>query len=332
MRELVIVIQDLYLPGEPAAGEPLALPGLGFVTRFGARLSLAHGWRAWLAGWVGRAQLARVAPARIAAAVHPLVAAAPDTLWIAVPVHLTAGLSRVHLDRRGLVYLHPDELAQLAQDFARTFAGSGFSLTPASPRELLLLTPGVEAVATPEPARFADAEVNEALPRGPAAAGLRRTWTEMEMWLHSQASNQARAVPMTALWPWGAQGTVALPAPAAAQSGPAAFAQDAFVRGLWHICGLAYQSVPESFTALEGDGGRVVLVLEAGSLMHGASQGLAAALAQLDARYLAPAVAALRAGRLDLLRLIANDRCLSVRRRSAFKLWRPAPAGLAGLE
>jgi hypothetical protein len=50
VRELVIVIQDLYLPEAPAAGVPLALPGLEFVARFGTRVSLAHGWRAWLAG------------------------------------------------------------------------------------------------------------------------------------------------------------------------------------------------------------------------------------------------------------------------------------------
>ena len=259
MRELVIVIQDLYLPAAPAAGAALRsdtqpLAGLGFVARFGARAVLAHGWRAWLAGWLGRSELAGVAPARIAAAAHPGLTATPGTLWLAAPVHLSAGLSRVHLDPRGLLYLSAAELAQLAQDFARAFAGSGFALTPASPRELLLLTPGIEAVATAEPARFAGAEVNEALPRGPAAAGLRRTWTEIEMWLHAQPLNQARRLPVTALWPWGALGETAVPAPAAVPAAPAAFAADAYVRGLWHICGRDCRAVPEALGAVLDSG------------------------------------------------------------------------------
>jgi hypothetical protein len=338
VRELVIVIQDLYLPAEPAARAALhgvtpPLAGLGFVARFGAREMLPHGWRAWLAGWVGRGDLAGIAPARIAAAVHPGLADAPGTLWIAAPVHLSAGLSRVHLDPRGLLYLSAAELAQLAQDFARAFAGSGFALTPASPRELLLLTPGVEAVATAEPARFAGAEVNDALPRGPAAAGLRRTWTEMEMWLHAHPPNQARRLPVTALWPWGAQGGTVPPAPAAAApTAPAAFAADAYVRGLWHICGGDCRAVPEVFGAVaDSRSERAVLVVEAGALLQDSSGGFGGALALLDARYLVPAVQALRAGHIGRLHLIANDRCLSVRARSALKVWRRVPAGVAAL-
>jgi hypothetical protein len=335
VRELVIVIQDLYLPEEPAAATAAAelqgLPGLEFMARFGARAQLAQGWRPWLAAWVGRGELASIAPARIAAAAHRELAGSPDALWLAVPVHLSAGLARVHLDPRGLLYLHSAELAQLAQEFARAFAGSGFSLTPVSARELLLLTPGITAVATAEPARFAGLAVNEALPRGPAAAGLRRTWTETEMWLHSLPANQARRTPVTALWPWGALGSALVPAAATATAGPAAFAADAYVRGLWHICGLGCQAVPAGLDAVLGGGGRAVLVAEVGIVMQDSAAGFAAALAQLDARYLAPAVRALRAGGIERLRLLANDRCFTVQRTSALRFWRRPRPGVAGL-
>ena len=337
MRELVIVVADLYLPAEAAiarwAAAPQGLAGVNFCTRFGARRALTRGWRAWLAEWVGRAQLGDIAPARIAAAVHPHLADTPDTLWLAVPVHLSAGLARVHLAAAGLLYLEDDEAARLAQDFARAFAGSGLALTPASARELLLRTPGVAAVAMQEPARFAGAEVNEALPRGPAAAGLRRTWTEMEMWLHALPWNQARRIPVTALWPWGALGGAVLPAPAAAHAGPRAFGADAYLRGLWHICGLACQGQPADLDGVLGGAGsgRAVVVVEAGSMLKDSAEGFAAALAALDARYLSPAVGALRAGHIGLLRLVANDCCLTVARRSHLKFWRRAGAGLAGL-
>jgi hypothetical protein len=333
VRELVIVIQDLYLPESADVAQAPALPGLQAIVRFGERELLNPGWRTWLARWLGRADLAGVAPARIAAAAHPSLEAAPGTLWLAAPVHLSAGLSRVHLDHRGLLYLRPEEQLQLAQDFARDFAGSGFVLVPATPRELLLLTPGVEAVATHEPARFAGQEVNEALPRGPAAAGLRRTWTEAEMWLHAHPANQARAVPLTALWPWGALGTSTVRAPLAAVAPVRAYALDAYVRGLWQMCCLACQDLPpDSGAVIEAGAPGAVLVAEVGLLMQESAQvDFGAALAQLDLRYLQPALAALRAGSLHSLRLIANDRSFRLGRRSRWKFWRRSRSALEGL-
>ena len=110
MRELVIVIADLYLPADPGAASrvpaPRDLAGLACFTRWGAREPLTHGWRAWLGAWLGRAELAGIAPARIAAAVYPQLVGTQETMWLAVPVHLSAGLSRVHLaaaDRKSVV-------------------------------------------------------------------------------------------------------------------------------------------------------------------------------------------------------------------------------------
>ncbi len=139
-------------------------------------------------------------------------------------------------------------------------------------------------------------------------------------------------MPVTALWPWGASGDARVPLAAAAAADVGAFAADAYVRGLWHICGLTCQAVPGTLAQLMGAAltERTLLVVEAGSLLQESSGGFAAALAQLDARYLAPAVGALRAGDIDRLRLIANDRCVSVRRGSALKFWR-APARLGSL-
>jgi hypothetical protein len=56
------------------------------------------------------------------------------------------------------------------------------------------------------------------------------------------------------------------------------------------------------------------------------------ALAALDARWLAPAVAAVARGAVRSLSVLANDRCLSYLRRDEFKLWRHARRGLAGLQ
>src|SRR5437762_2199272 len=91
---MVIGIADLYLPLGGAAVAGAAAPGIESAGRFGERAALQHGWREWLAHALGRADLAGAAPACIAAAevapAGPAVGAS-GTLWIATPLHLSAG-------------------------------------------------------------------------------------------------------------------------------------------------------------------------------------------------------------------------------------------------
>jgi len=212
VRELVIVIPDLYQPRE------LSSAGLETVARFGARTRLAAGWRRWLLGDIDRVDLEGVAPACIAAAaLDPALAASfansltPSvTSWIATAVHLQAGLTRLHFDQRGLLRLTPAEQADLCADFARTFGSSRQTLAPLPSGEFLLGTPGLPPLATQEPGRAACGELDQMMPAGAAAAPLRRLLAEIEMWLHALPLNEARRsrgeLPITALWPWGAAG------------------------------------------------------------------------------------------------------------------------------
>ncbi|HJX22008.1 MAG TPA: hypothetical protein VJ454_13520, partial [Steroidobacteraceae bacterium] len=202
MREIVIVIADLYLPhgANGAAGAvAAAVPGIESAGRFGERAALQHGWREWLAHALGREDLAGAAPACIAAAAAEVAPGGPParaigTPWIATPLQLTAGAARLYLDHRGVLRLPHAELAALAAAFQATFAVSGFTLTPLASGDFLLRTPGIAAVATTEPARCAGTDVAEALPRGAAAAPLRRLLSEIEMWLHGQTLNEARVL------------------------------------------------------------------------------------------------------------------------------------------
>src|SRR6202051_3529842 len=85
VHDLVIVIADLYL----SAGACLVAEGhagLERLARFGRKVWLTEGWRAWLARGAGRAELAAAAPAVVAALCTQERAA--DFLWLATPVHL----------------------------------------------------------------------------------------------------------------------------------------------------------------------------------------------------------------------------------------------------
>ena len=338
----MIVIADLYLPSDESPGEPAAQPGLlaglEYAGRFGERERLGGGWREWLARWLGRGDLAGVSVAAVAAAATSTDAA---TRWIATPVELVAGLTRVHLDRRGIVRLTPQEQAALADSFQRTFAGSGLTLQPLSDGQFLAVTPGIAAVATTEPARCVGGLLR--VPQGPAAAPLLRLIAEIEMWLHGAALNAARtargAAAVTGLWLWGATGA-ALPAvrppPGLADVGrpgaTAVFGTDAFVSGLLSLDGRALQRLPERPAAVFADPSaeRTGVVVELARELPGEETwSLPAAMAALDRRLIQPAVAALRDGAFGKLTLIANDTRIAVGRRSGMKRWRRPRAGLA---
>jgi hypothetical protein len=346
VHEAVIVIADLYLssdepPGLPPA-EPGALAGLEYAGRFGERARLDAGWREWLAHWLGRGDLAGVSVAAIAG-VGAGAAAGHDgaTRWIATPVELVAGLTRVHLDRRGIVRLAAEEQAMLADAFHQTFAGSGLALQPLGDGQFLAVTPGIPAVETPEPARCAGGLL--VVPQGAAAAPLLRLVAEIEMWLHGAAPNAARlargAAPVTGLWLWGATGA-ALPVARAAwgliaeRSGATAvFGSDAFVSGLLSLDGRTLQRLPDRpetvFAAPSVE--RAVFVTGLAGELPGEEWSLPAAAAALDRRLIQPALAALGDGSLERLTLIANDTHITVGRRSGLKRWRRTRAGLAAL-
>jgi hypothetical protein len=343
VREIVMVFADLYLPhgangtGGAAAG---AVPGIESAGRFGERAALQHGWREWLARSLGREDLAGAAPACIAAAAADVAPGGPPagaigTPWIATPLQLSAGAARLSLDHRSVLRLPRAELAALAAAFQDTFAVSGFTLTPLSSGGFLLRTPGIAAVATTEPARCAGTDVAEALPRGATAAPLRRLVSEIEMWLHGQALNEARVrrgePPVTTLWPWGAEGRAVEPERRAGRATLRAFGADPYLSGLWHlqadVCGALPQRLEEVLADEHARG--VVLVLEVGQELQTDSHStLAQALARLDERFVSPALRALRRGEVSSVTLIANDTRVTLRRRSHLRLWRRPRAGL----
>jgi hypothetical protein len=342
MTAAVIVIADLYLgAGSPSAHEPQALPALEHMARFGERRRLADGWRPWLARWLGRADLSRLPAAEVAAAVSGPAPGA--TRWIATPVELIAGLTRVHLDPRGIVRLTPAEQAAYVAAFERTFGGTHALLTPLGDGQLLLTTEALAPVRTTEPARCAGGEL--AVPQGASAAPLLRLMAEIEMWLHTEPLNDARrargAPPVTALWLWGATPAAAANGAAsveerraAAPLDVAAFGSEAFLAGLCLLSGVALHPLPAQgaaiFTAPPAE--RVALVAEvAAEPLAAEPWTLAAATAALDRRVLAPALAALACGRLTQLTLIANDTCFTLGRHSGWKRWRRARTGLAAL-
>ncbi len=337
MREVVIVIRDLYLQEPPPAASSSsgvspgigALPGIEHLARMGERAPLPAGWRTWIAEWLGLPQYGREAPAAIAAAglAHP---PGGRGVWLATPLHWMAGLTGVHVDRRSLLHLSAAELEALAVSFRETFRGSGFDLHPLEDGELLLSGPPIAApMKTTEPARLVLTAVAESLPSGEGSSSLRRLGAEIEMWLHDHSVNFGRAqrgaAAVAALWLWGGGLGLDSPAAAAKEITAAVFGSDAYVHGLLRLAGGEVRPVPVDWTAVLGEprAQRALGVVEVAELLHAnASWSLSDALAEIDRRLISPSLAALRRGELERLLLVANDQCMRLRAADRWRLWR----------
>ena len=360
MREVVIVIRDLYLEPErasraadaaalpiseasagPGAGAGVA-PGIEQLARFGDKATLPEGWRSWIAHWLAVPQYASAAPASIAAA-NLADVSVERAVWLATPLHLIAGLTSVHFDRRSILHLPGAELEELAASFRETFWGSGFDLHPLAGGEFLLSGPlSATQASTTEPARMLLTSVADALPAGGGAQPLRRLSAEIEMWLHTHPLNEERArrgaAPVATLWVWGGGGApVSMPAVVAREIADAVYGSDAYIQGLWRLAGGETRPLPVDWTTVIGEprAQRALGVVEVAELLHAnGSWNLSDAVAELDRRLISPSLAALRRGKLERLMLLANDRCLSLHAADRWRLWRrmrPVPRGLEGL-
>ncbi|MCP5328792.1 MAG: hypothetical protein H7A15_09090 [Sinobacteraceae bacterium] len=281
--------------------------------------------------------------------------------WLATPLHLVAGLDTVHLRQDGIVRLDVPEREALAAGFAAALGGGRLQLSPAGAEAFVLQGLDLDAVQTVEPVDCLGGSLADAQPSGPGAVGLRRLMSEIEMWLHEHPVNLQRvargARPVNALWLWGgaatqrpaiagfgavaAAGAGRRPVPDAAADavpdGVAAivrddtvpqcvYADDAWTRAVVRLAGL--ELAPEGVTpdpaafALAGD----ALVV---ARWHAADPPDAAAF---EARFLEPALAALRRGALGRLTLVTAGRVVTVEAGDRFRWWRPRRDWLTALE
>jgi hypothetical protein len=290
---------------------------------------------------------------------------------MATPVHLVAGLTSVHLDRRSILRLSADDLTALATEFRRVFDDSGFVLEPLDSGDFLLFGPRMPVAQTLEPARAMGNSVADAQPAGAGDPALRRLGAEIEMWLHEHPVNDARRrrgeAPVTGLWLWGGGPSpvprarvFGEPGEAAAntrQSGDApqrrgthqasdtrqatdtrqasAFGSDAYLEGLWASIGKKVFPLPQQLTDVFGypEVHSAALVIEVGAMLHPNPRWtFFDAVAQIDRAFITPAVEALGAAKVKRLVILANDHQLTLRARDRFKLWRRIPPGLSGLQ
>lgn len=347
VRELVVLLTDVYLPPDTDA-PPVGSAG---QARYLAAETLPSGWRDWLALQLGRADLVGWPVAALVSAAQPSahLGALPSTppefrsdVMLATPLHLVAGLDHVRLPADGLLRLSHQELESLASSFDATLGDQrGLTLRAVAGDALLLTGLPLADVVTEDPARWLGADLREALPRGAHANLVRALAGEIELWLHDHPVNIVRArrgeASVSALWLWGGG-----PAPRVATltAGRArgkrdlrleVLTGDPAAQALARLARIdiaaaaplsAASATAEALLSSAAIRGIVVLALS-----DYGRRGLAA----FERQWLDPARAALRYGKLDALRIMANDRVASLMRFDALKFWRPSRHWLRAL-
>lgn len=229
MSFVALAIADLARPvGTPALPR---LPALERLLARGARHAAPADFRRWVLACAGVAPPARLPMADV-------VAGRPGHWLLASPVHLVAGLERVHMHPAGVPMPAPGELEAIAASFNASLGGGGLALEVAAPAVALLSLPRPVSAHTHDPALLAGLEAGAWLPDGPDGGWLRRLMTEAQMLLHDHPVNRAREArgepAINGLWLWGGGGDAL---PSLPRDLPALVSGDAFLCALWRRAG-----------------------------------------------------------------------------------------------
>jgi hypothetical protein len=298
---------------------------------------------------LGRGRLRRLPPqggtamlAACAGLAPPLPAAAlrrlalrsdpGDAEWLCLdPVRLRFAERALIVDDPRALCLTDEESAAFAAALAPTFASLG---------RIEALSPGMwnlrlSAVA-PDFQALQEAAGRAAtpLPQDAAYAPWRHAINEAQILLHAHPLNKAREAAgqavVNSLWPWGGGHLPATPA----SRHDTLWSNDPVARGIARLLQIEGADLPVGFAAT---GARHPLAIhEAMEQPARSSDALAwrDALENFEAEWLAPALGALRNGRLDALRLLApgepGSAELQVSRNDLWKFWRK-PAALSEL-
>jgi hypothetical protein len=244
-------------------------------------------------------------PAVASAALAPSARRAPGS-WVclATPVHLLAGMTSIGMAADGLLEIEPVEADALVADFNQVFAGGGVSLERGRDALLLCRFDAPLRVTTSAPEDAAGHDLWAYLPRGDDAPRLRSLTSDIEMWLFDHAVNRRRLEiqqpVINALWLWG-EGAADAEAPTLS----------GWTAGDDPLFG---SFAPVSRYPGTSTSGVVAVPDWPGS----------AAWHDVEERWLAPALADLRAGRLESIGLSARRRCMRLNARAMWRFWRRA--------
>lgn len=333
MKNVHLLVTDLYLPGEYAAEvcSGLQLPALEKLLARARTMpgASAHGGRPGLTLEDVLCGLFGVTDAPLAS-----VSAAFDGLgegcWLrADPVHLR--LQREQVVLLPNVALAADEAGELCVSLNAHFAGQGVEFCAPHPQRWYLRLESAPDIRTVPLSRAAGRNIHAHLPSGADARRWHQLFNEVQMLLHAHPLNEVREargeLPVNSVWLWGGE----LSGEGNACRYAAASGDEVLAEMLAGYAGVPFSGWLERWQPEAGEGAQLLVWtgLRA-ALQRGDLAGWRQALLDFEAGYAQPLWQALQSGQIASLRLdvLAGEglRRYVITRRDAWSFWRrPIP-------
>ena len=308
-----LLIADALPPGAADAASGLRLPALESALARSESVRQAPLEReAWLCQAFGIAQQHDWPLAPLMAAADGIAVGA--SYWLlAQPVHLAIERADPRLIADAAADLSLPEAQQLIAALNAHFAPDGIEFYAANAARWYVRASAPQVLCTTPAGGLADVEIKAHLPRGQDARRWKRILNEAQMVLHAHPVNAARearrALAINSPWFWGG-GTLPAPAQARYQN---LWSDDELAHALALASGAARSQLPQNAQAwLAQASGKAqhLLVLDAPAAARRAGDPAAWAesLSQIERSWIAPLIAALRAGRIESLDFaLANE-------------------------
>lgn len=324
---LTLLVSDAFLPEEIAPG--FAAPQLPGLETLIARGSWQRTEGCFLEEWLLRAWDVRDS------AVAPLTMLAdgmtPGTeTWMrADPVHLRIARDHIQLFDHHAFNLDKSEADVLVADLNRHFAADGIAFEAPHPTRWYVRIRAAEKPDTTPLWRAAQRSVFERLPLSKGEINWKSLANEIQMLFFQHPVNlarEARGEPaISGVWFWGAGELAASAAAPYSQ----VFSNLPLARGLAQHGGIAAAPLAQDFAELGDnlkDGTLVVLHQLTRCVRANDYAAWPSALAALEHAWFAPALAALKAGRLSSVRVCLPTEHVTldctVKRSDIHKFWR----------
>lgn len=254
-----------------------------------------------------------------------------NAYWLrADPIHLQVERDQLVLADTRLFAISRTEAETFTDVFNRHFAVESFVFYPLRPERWYLRVPALPVITTVPLAAAVGRPIDPLLPKGADALAWHRTFNEIQMLLHGLPINEEREargdLPVNSVWLWGAG---ALPTPLA-HPYAALVTNDPVVKG----CALASDcTVLNDRDGLQrwlSEQHRGALLVHEDALdaaqAYGDDAAWSAALEELEQNVFAPLLEALKAGRIEKLRIVTfgtKQGCAFVATRaSLWRFWR----------
>jgi hypothetical protein len=226
--------------------------------------------------------------------------------WVrADPVHLRVEGDELVLADAGVFGIDNDEASALAAALNEHF-GAALQIDARRPERWYARLATMPKMRTTPLGEARGEPISGHLPSGEDGMQWHALMNEVQMALHEHPVNEAREargeLPVNSLWFWG-HGVYA---PLEHRPFNAVLADDPLARGLASASGAAASALPDSlksWLANAPDEGQTLVVLDAlrSAARYGDSHGWATAGAELHRDWIAPALEALRSGRIGML-------------------------------